>query len=508
MSSFWSTERISDYLDDRLSVEERARVEEHLRENPADQEQLTEFIEMQQALRNAPRYELDSGFAGRVLNAIESSAPTDVGEVVTGDEVANQTSTEPSKSSATNWRYTASMVASLAAILLLSAFLLPNDFRTDEMAQLSADADARTVLEDEKSPISQAEKLAEPADFQEDRAVEGSVGAEMSETATPPSPMGGGGFAGDKSRLNLDVTLEKKAQDSGEQTLADSMPENTGAVPPAPKVGGMSRESQPVELVMVVSPEQNRKRIENLGRRWGADYAARPGSGLQDPANSNFENAESEATEDEADEDSDRSGLPSGEEETQLALEAATPSQEGSSETQLAFIVEATEDQLQTVLDSINATRVQTRDEFLGRSDNVKRDEAVRSQGMGAAEATNQAENQILSGEVLEGLTIRRVDAERAFSKSTMDEFEPSAMNQPPVLGEGTGFGAESDSSRRSRNMGRQAQQRGRSTEIRRQYLLVIQIVPNNAKPATPPPTDSANLPSPDKSSTDQDPKK
>ena len=67
MSSFWSSERISDYLDDRLSVEERARVEEHLRNNPADQAQLVEFTEMQQALRNAPRYELDSGFTDRVL---------------------------------------------------------------------------------------------------------------------------------------------------------------------------------------------------------------------------------------------------------------------------------------------------------------------------------------------------------------------------------------------------------------------------------------------------------
>lgn len=500
-------ERISDYLDDRLSVEERARVEAHLRENPDDRAQLVEFTEMQQALRNAPRYELDSGFAERVLDAIERPAQAISREP--SEHGATKNLSKPPTLVTKNWRYTAAMVASLAAILLLSAFLLPNDFRTDELARVNTDTDSPKIQDHEPAPQSVGEKMAEP-----DQLAEASL---AEDSASPPmvDAYGGalGALADGNGQQAMDFEAGRLRENSRSQRMASDADENFR---PEKKIGGFSRAPgqrsetpgpltfgrtteksvrisgglvKP-ELVMVISPEQYRNRIENFEKRWGLKK-------------------ESQATEEVAEEEMDAGQLADVEDDMDSDLEAPAANSLKSRGTQLSFIVDATEDQFQLVLDSIDATRVQNKDEFIQLSRAFTRDEDAKRQEKMAddtAEADTESAGRFLSGELLQGVVIRRVNEGFAFSESTIDKTEPSSGEPERAFRQRLGSAAEPAASRGG-GMEMQLEQQ-ETTQPRRRYLLVIQMVPDDAGSVTPPSTDSENLPPSDKSSTDQSPQK
>lgn len=518
MSSFWSSERISDYLDDRLSVEERARVEEHLRNNPADQAQLVEFTEMQQALRNAPRYELDSGFTDRVLGAIAKSVQTDPAGMDSEDLAVNKSSADPPRPSTTNWRYTASMIAALAAILLLSAFLLPNNFRPDEMARLNSSTDAQKITADAKAPSSPGEGIPAPDSVEgslDEVAVDSErVAEDAASMPSPPRQIPTDKLSNDSDQRSLETGLQAEDPTSGmfDSSAGEKNPgvsrargKRLGSSGSAAVGDGSAYPSDDSsirgddafvtpQMVMVILPEQNRNQIENLEKRLepkkiaGFEMSAKPQAGLT------FGNKETQATEEqEADEDVDLSEQSESEEETRQAQESLEDSQGELKSSQLAFFVDATEDQLQGVLDSINATRVQNRDEFIELSKRFQRSDDAEDQppiGANAADIRGRSTEKILSGELLQGVVIQRVESDLVFPKSTTVDSEPTGNEQKRAYGGGVGFDFQ-NATPNAAEMSEESQQQG-DKKPRRRYLLVIQIVPNDAASVTPPPADQS----------------
>ena len=117
---------ISAYLDNQLSVEERARFEERLRQDE-QLRALTHQLELQsRELRALPKFSLDTGFADRVVNdarldSVFANASSRQHEAPTraASRKFSEYSVEQSK-----WKYALGAIASLAALLLLSAFLV------------------------------------------------------------------------------------------------------------------------------------------------------------------------------------------------------------------------------------------------------------------------------------------------------------------------------------------------------------------------------------------------
>jgi len=140
MSDFWSEELITDYLDDRLGPAEREQVEMHLKSNPDDARQLQEFRQMGNALRQAPTFQLGSGFKDRVLNSLPIQD-----RPVTDQTNANHSSAEETPPIAPagsqppnippgklNWKTIS--IAGVAASILLALFLFPPTMTPDGIA--------------------------------------------------------------------------------------------------------------------------------------------------------------------------------------------------------------------------------------------------------------------------------------------------------------------------------------------------------------------------------------
>ncbi|MGI9515802.1 MAG: anti-sigma factor family protein [Pirellulaceae bacterium] len=130
MSDSWSDEHISAWLDDELSPAEREAFERHLNENPRDAERVQEFQSLREKLRTLPRLELDEGFAGRVVEAIERTAATPA-LAAAADVASVESPVKPtrrasfSRPATLNWQVAGATISGLAALLLLAMFLAP-----------------------------------------------------------------------------------------------------------------------------------------------------------------------------------------------------------------------------------------------------------------------------------------------------------------------------------------------------------------------------------------------
>jgi hypothetical protein len=118
MSDFWSQERITDYLDDRLSPEDRQQVEDYLRKHPQDAETLRDFRQIGKDLRNSRSYRLDDEFSQRVLAAIGQLPATD--HPAESDFTVLPAARPRPAARARMWRYAAGLVTALAAMLLVA----------------------------------------------------------------------------------------------------------------------------------------------------------------------------------------------------------------------------------------------------------------------------------------------------------------------------------------------------------------------------------------------------
>ena len=159
MSDFWSEELITDYLDDRLSPSDRKRVEAHLKANPTAADTLRDFQQTRAALRGSKKFELDSGFKDRVLQAVATSATAANGHSAISESPVspapantnktNKTSTIESPSGF-NWRVVAIATGTLAASILLVAFLTPRASQQEDLARLEpSDRASQNTIENE-----------------------------------------------------------------------------------------------------------------------------------------------------------------------------------------------------------------------------------------------------------------------------------------------------------------------------------------------------------------------
>lgn len=129
MSYQFNDELISAYVDGELTAEEQALVERKLRESPEHQQMLNELSALHDSFQSLPSHKLDEGFGQRVLRAAER-------KMLTGGDNSGTafTSSAPVADSPTpagkipedrqNWRLAVGSVAAVAALLLITLFLV------------------------------------------------------------------------------------------------------------------------------------------------------------------------------------------------------------------------------------------------------------------------------------------------------------------------------------------------------------------------------------------------
>lgn len=537
MSDFWSNELVTDYLDDRLSPEEKMRVDEHLQANPRDRGLLAEYQEMQQALRETPRYELDEAFSSRVLQSIKISARNvEPGEAVEVHQAVRSTK----KSATAQWRYTASMIASLAAILLLAFFLLPRAQETDDMAKAenqvptdrlqtdSARSLGQEVIEADSPPASPDSDLTKDSSgrsrgFVQSGRGERSDGFGGGGGGLPSEPgaakkiwdrleMAGEDDTGTFGGATQDEVLEEATaeEQSKSMDLAEGLSDDQSDASP-------SRESQ---LVLVRSSEANLAVME----RWGSQVAktlkaeAEVAEVTPRPSNRRAENKIAGGR-----------GAGRKEIESTMAKESglgkiaegdviqASPAAGASALPALAFEVEATEEQLQKLLQLIQAERVTLNQESQKLwFEQSMQEEANANLGALVGRAEQQAtlslsEKAVAPLDEMAGVTIRRIRLREAKSSWQAETEESgvgagmgeSVKKQKPEQGFRTQRSAKAQSDKRA--TGEIA-----SPEIPRQrYLLVVQLTPTDAaKPLPGDKDESSQVPPSGKSSSSKNSKK
>lgn len=113
---------LSSYLDGELNSAERALAESLIRDNPSDAALVQQWRDNASAINQLPRHRLDDRFADRVMAAIQTSQPCEPATLAAAS--ANHISDTPIPTS-TDWRVGLSAIATLAALLLMTVFLLP-----------------------------------------------------------------------------------------------------------------------------------------------------------------------------------------------------------------------------------------------------------------------------------------------------------------------------------------------------------------------------------------------
>ena len=515
MSDFWSNELVTDYLDDRLSPEEKMRVDEHLQANPQDRGVLTEYQEMQKALRETQRYELDEGFSSRVVQSIQMATRNiESGET---DEL-HQTARSAKKSSTVPWRYTASMIASLAVILLLAFFLLPRPQATDDMAKAQSPIEFDNLQTD--SARSRGQEVVKPdspsasldSDLPKDHRGRSRGGVQSSREELTEG-MGGGG-------LPSEPGAAKKIWDQlemvGEDDTATFGGSTQDEAPPAAAADGQSKsmnlaedlsdgrsglnqsEARPFresQLVWVTSSEANLAIMDG----WGGQIAQT----LQVEAGAGNPRLPYQAAENKI-----AGGLAKGSKENEstsakqtglggMADGSANRMSPAAGEATLravAFEVEATEEQLQKLLQLIQAKRVTLNQENQKRWFEKAMQETANA-NLGALEggaeqppAQTSKEKRDASLYDVVGVSIRRIRlADARFSW----QVEPAELN--------AGSGMEDSVEKQKTEQNFSAQRSGKarpdkratgenaSSEMPRQrFLLVVQLTPTDAAKPMP----------------------
>jgi anti-sigma factor RsiW len=112
MTRPFSDELLSAYLDDELSADERAAVEEHLEASPADRELLSELSSLRGELKSLPASAARDGFADRVVAAAVAAKARETSVGVTPVPPATGTAAAMKRPV---WAYAAGVIALAAA---------------------------------------------------------------------------------------------------------------------------------------------------------------------------------------------------------------------------------------------------------------------------------------------------------------------------------------------------------------------------------------------------------
>ncbi len=97
-------------VDGELKGEERARAEKLLAENPQSQSVIQQWRRQSAAIKSLPKFQLDPGFAARVMSAVSEKSRASTGNL---------------KSPLSQWRTGFAAIITLAAMLLLTLFVFP-----------------------------------------------------------------------------------------------------------------------------------------------------------------------------------------------------------------------------------------------------------------------------------------------------------------------------------------------------------------------------------------------
>ncbi len=123
-----SDELISAYLDGEVTSQERAQVEQRLRNDPQWQQSLEDLRTLRETLRALPRQKLDDDFRQRVLRIVQEQ-PAAEAPLTAPPSVAPPPPKDPSPSARRIWRrfMWAASAAAAVALVIVSIGQLPRD---------------------------------------------------------------------------------------------------------------------------------------------------------------------------------------------------------------------------------------------------------------------------------------------------------------------------------------------------------------------------------------------
>ncbi len=214
MSNEFSDELISAFLDGELSAAQQQQVEQMLVDNADYRRMFNELRGLRESLQTLPSYELDDQFAGRVLQRAERA-------MLTGPETTSESTELTSPHDRGNLRMAVTIVASVAALLFVSLFLLPNvDAPVAVTNERDSDAtsaeNSNRSLNESHPSASEAKGLESPEGDYEESAHEDSPFEALAEQAEPF------GDKGADSSSASSVTRQSKARKQDEFSNDDS----------------------------------------------------------------------------------------------------------------------------------------------------------------------------------------------------------------------------------------------------------------------------------------------
>ena len=121
MSNATQQQMIYDLIDGQLSADQVEQAQQLIAENVELAELYESLRDQQSALRAMPKYELDSGFASRVIRAAQAEGLLDEDSTPSPNTVKYSRPVDMR-----NWWAPASAIAALAAMLLVTLFVIPN----------------------------------------------------------------------------------------------------------------------------------------------------------------------------------------------------------------------------------------------------------------------------------------------------------------------------------------------------------------------------------------------
>lgn len=147
------------YFDDELGLKERAEAEAILADAPEQSQMLDQWRDSRRALQALPRYSLDRGFSKRVLAAIEDASPS-TKSTGPNQRLAVETSEK-------QWRTGLGLIATLAAMVLLTLFVFPR-LNKSEMTvgklekSVASGVDTPAIVENDSEPVGENSIAKQP----------------------------------------------------------------------------------------------------------------------------------------------------------------------------------------------------------------------------------------------------------------------------------------------------------------------------------------------------------
>lgn len=156
MSDSTQQQMIYDLIDGQLSADQMQQAQQLIAENVELAELYESLRDQQTALRAMPKFELDSDFANRVVRAAQAEGLLEEPTTTSPLKLAPSTNNR-------NWWAPAMAITALAAMLLVTLFIIPNLPTSSTIAQVDNQPEANSSVEKDKD--NDDGSLAEAAEF-------------------------------------------------------------------------------------------------------------------------------------------------------------------------------------------------------------------------------------------------------------------------------------------------------------------------------------------------------